>query len=256
MIDNRAIIDESAKIAKDVVIGPWSIVGAEVEIGSGTVIGPHVCISAKTKIGKNNKIYQFSSIGEDPQSLDFAGESTSLEIGDDNIIREFCTLNRGTQAGGSVTRIGNKNFIMAYAHIAHDCQVGNSAVFANNASLAGHVKVRDHVVLGAFTGIHQFCTIGSYSFLGRGCKVYRDILPYMMVVGNPAVHHGLNSVGLKRHGFQDAQLSEIRKAFRVLFKQGLPWREACSKVKEMSKKTPELTLMLDLMDASERGIAR
>lgn len=192
MIDPRAIIDPKAELAADVHIGAFSIIGPEVVIGAGTWVGPHVVVNGPTRIGRDNKIFQFSSLGEMPQDKKYQGEPTLLEIGDRNVIREFCTLNRGTAQGGGVTRIGHDNWIMAYVHLAHDCLIGNQTIFANNASLAGHVVVEDQVILGGFTQVHQFCTLGAHSFTAFGSGIAKDVPPYVMVAGHPAAPHGLN----------------------------------------------------------------
>lgn len=255
-IDPRAIIDATARIADDVTIGPWTFIGANVEINSGTIIGPHVTIERDTIIGKNNKIYQFASLGADPQDIGYKGERTYLEIGDHNIIREFSTLNRASTKGDGITRIGNHNFLMNYIHIAHDCIVGNHVIFANNASIAGHVRIDDYAVLGAFTGIHQFCHIGAYSFLGRATKVYQDILPYMSVTGNPGAPKSLNLVGLKRYGFNGSTLSQLKAAYKLFYHRDLKLTEIHEKLTSMSKETPEIQLILDMLNRTSRGIAR
>lgn len=255
-IDPRAIIDASARIAEDVTIGPWTYVGANVEINSGTVVGPHVNIDRDTLIGKNNRIYQFASIGADPQDAGYTGKQTYLEIGDHNIIREFTTLNRGSTKGEGVTRIGSNNFLMAYIHIAHDCKVGDHVIFANNASIAGHVTIDNHVVLGAFTGIHQFCHIGAYSFLGRATKIYQDILPYMSVTGNPGAPRSLNLVGLKRYGFNTSTLSKLKLAYKLFYRRDLKLTEIHDQLTQMLEATPEIQLILDMLNRTERGIAR
>ncbi|MDF1761566.1 MAG: acyl-ACP--UDP-N-acetylglucosamine O-acyltransferase [Coxiellaceae bacterium] len=256
MIHPTAIIDPSATIADDVSIGPYTIIEADVSIGEGTWVGSHVVIKGETAIGKHNKIYQYASLGEDPQDLDYNGEKTRLEIGDHNIIREFSTINRGSSGGEGVTHVGNNNFIMNYAHIAHDCRVGNHTVFANNAGIAGHVTVEDFVILGAFSGVHQFCRIGAYSFLGRATKIVKDIPPYMMVAGNPGVPSSLNLVGLKRHGFDKDTLRQLREAYKVLYRRGLTLADAQQQLKQMSVDCPALELLVSAIDQSSRGIAR
>jgi UDP-N-acetylglucosamine acyltransferase len=255
VIDERAIIDPSAKIAEGVTIGPWSIVGANVEIGEGTIIGPHVIIKAGTIIGRENKIYQFASVGEDPQHLNYKGENTLLRIGDRNVIREFCTLNRATVQGGGETSIGNDNFLMAYVHIAHDCKVGNHTIFVNNASLAGHVTVQDNATIGAFVGIHQFCHIGAYSFI-TAAMVGKDVPPYVIVTGNTAAVCGLNTVGLKRSGFTSETITMLRRAYNVLFRQGLNVKDALVELEKMVLSCPEVQLFIDAMNNSNRGIVR
>lgn len=256
MIHPTAIIDPKAQIADDVTIGPYSVIGDGVTIGEGTWIGSHVVIKGETHIGSHNKIYQFASIGEDPQDIDYNGENTRLEIGDHNLIREFCTINRGSTSGDGITRVGDHNFLMNYVHIAHDCQVGNHTIFANNAGIAGHVAVEDFVVMGAFSGVHQFCTIGAYSFLGRATKIVKDIPPYMMVAGNPGVPCGLNAVGLKRHGFESSTLRQLREAYKVLYRRGLKLSEAQVILKEMSQECDAVARLLASVESSTRGIAR
>lgn len=255
MIDERAIIDPSAKIAPNVTIGPWSMVGPEVEIGEGTTIGPHVVIKCSTVIGRNNKIGQFASLGEDPQHLNYKGEKTLLKIGDNNIIREFCTLNRGTIQGGGVTNVGDNNFLMAYVHIAHDCKVNDHAIFVNNASLAGHVTVQDYATIGAFVGIHQFCTIGAYSFI-TAAMVGKDVPPYVMVTGNTASVCGLNVVGLKRRGFSSQTITLLRRAYNIMFRRGLEMKQASLELEDMLADCPEVQLFLDAMNNSTRGLVR
>ncbi len=256
MIHPTAVIDPLATIADDVTIGPYSVIEGEVSIGAGSWVGSHVFIKGNATIGQRNKIYQFASLGEDPQDLDYGGEPTYLEIGDDNIIREFTSINRGSAGGNGVTRVGNNNFIMNYAHIAHDCQVGNHVVFANNAGIAGHVTVEDFVILGAFAGVHQFCRIGAYSFLGRATKIVKDIPPYMMVAGNPGVPCSLNLVGLKRQGFDNGTLRQLREAYKVLYRRGLKLDEAQQQLKLMVADCPQVALLVDAIEQSDRGIAR
>lgn len=256
MIHESAIIDPTAKIADGVSIGPYSVIGADVTIGSGTWIGSHVVIKGETRIGQHNKIYPFASIGEDPQDLDYQGDATQLVIGDHNLIREFCTINRGSSGGDGITRVGDHNFLMNYVHIAHDCVVGNNTIFANNAGIAGHVAVEDFVVLGAFSGVHQFCRIGAYSFLGRATKIVKDIPPYMMVAGNPGVPCGLNTVGLKRHGFDNSTLRQLREAYKVLYRRGLKLSDAQIQLQDMATDSSEVKRLLMAIEQSTRGIAR
>lgn len=255
MIDERAIIHPTAKIAHDVTIGPWTIIGPDVEIGEGTVIGPHVVVNGPTKIGKNNRIYQFASVGEDPQDKKFKGEKTWLEVGDSNTIREFCTLNRGTGAGGGITKIGSHNLLMAYVHIAHDCILGDHIVMANSAGLAGHVVVEDYAIMSAFTGIHQFCIVGRHSFVGRGALVTKDIPPFMLVAGDsqPAAY-GLNLEGLKRHNFDAQRIMTLKKAYKALYRQNLPFAQALDTLKELAKESADVEEMLTFVEKSERGI--
>jgi UDP-N-acetylglucosamine acyltransferase len=254
VIDERAIIHPSAKIENDVSIGPWSVIGPNVEIQRGTEIGPHVVIKKDTIIGRDNKIYQFASLGEDPQHVNYKGEETVLTIGNNNTIREFCTLNRGTKQGGGVTAIGDNNFLMAYVHIAHDCLVGNSTIFVNNASLAGHVKVADHATV-AMSAVHQFCNIGAYSFV-TAAMVGKDVPPYVIVTGNTAAIYGLNTVGLKRRGFSADTITMLRRAYNVLFRQGLNVKEAIKELEKMVLECPEVQLFIDAVNDSNRGLVR
>ncbi len=256
VIDPRAIVDPSAIIASDVRISPFAIIGPNVEIGSGTYIGPNVYIHSNTKIGCNNKIEAFAALGGDPQHSGYQGEPTFLEIGDDNIIREFCTFHRGTVQGGGVTRIGSRNFFMAYVHVAHDCIVGNEVTLANNASLAGHVQVEDFAWFGAFCAVHQFVSIGAYSFLGRATKVGQDIPPYMLVTGIPGAPRGINLVGLKRHGFSDQSIRAFKRAYSLTYRQDLRLQEALIELERMSLEYPEVKSFVEAIRNSKRGIAR
>ena len=256
MIDEKAQIHASAEIADGVTIGPWTLIGPNVRIGKGTRIGAHVVVKENTTIGENNDIHSFASIGDDPQCLSFKGQTTQLVIGDNNLVREFCTLNRGTEEGGGVTQIGNHNYFMAYTHVAHDCRVGNHTVFSNNASIAGHVEVGDHVIFGAFTGVHQRCRIGAYSFLGRACKVVGDVLPFLLIEGNPGVPRGLNLVGLQRNGFSEETIRRVKEAYRILYRRGLKLEEAMVLLREHAAEVAEVRDMLTAIEQSHRGIAR
>jgi UDP-N-acetylglucosamine acyltransferase len=256
VIDPRAIIDKDARLASDVVVGPWSIIGPDVEIGAGTVIGPHVVIARSTRIGCNNRIYQFATIGEDCQDKKYHGETTYLEIGDHNIIREGCTLHRGTVQDKSLTRIGNHNLLMAYVHIAHDCIVGDHTVFANNATLGGHVQVADWAILGGYTLVHQFCQIGGHAFCGTGSVVLKDIPAYVMVNGNSAKAHGINSDGLRRRNFSDEQINTIRRAYRILYREGHSAAEAIEQIAALVDESPVLLPLLESLRGSTRGIVR
>jgi UDP-N-acetylglucosamine acyltransferase len=251
-----AIIHSGAKLADDVEIGAYSIIGEHVEIGAGTHIGPHVVIGGHTRIGKNNRIFQFSSLGEIPQDKKYADEPTRLEIGDNNTIREFCTFNLGTAQDAGVTRVGNNNWIMAYVHLAHDCQIGNHTIFANNAQLAGHVVVEDYAILGGFTVVHQFCQIGSHVITGMGTILLQDIPPYVTVSGNPAAPHGTNSEGLKRRGFSSAAVMAIKRAYKTLYKSGLSLEQAKDAILEQAAEHPELNVLADFLNHSQRGIVR
>ncbi len=255
-IHPTAIIDPSAKLAEGVTVGAYSVIGADVEIGENTWIGPHVVINGPTSIGRENKIFQFASIGEAPQDLKYDGEPTRLEIGDRNTIRESVTINRGTPGGGGVTRIGNDNLLMAYIHIAHDCQVGNHVIFSNNASLAGHAIIGDYVILSGFTLIHQFCSVGSYAFTGMGSAISKDVPPYLMVNGNPAAPHGLNKVGLKRRGFSDEQIRNLNTVYKILYRQGNPYEEAKRQIVAMGDAHDEVKRFAEFLEKSERSIIR
>ncbi|MFP5345390.1 MAG: acyl-ACP--UDP-N-acetylglucosamine O-acyltransferase, partial [Gammaproteobacteria bacterium] len=226
MIDARAVIAPDARIGDGVTVGPYSVIGSGVEIGAGTWIGPHVVINGPTRIGRDNKIYQFASLGDAPQDKKYAGENTRLEIGDRNVIREYCTINRGTAQDKGVTRVGHDNWIMAYAHIAHDWVVGDQTIFANAASLAGHVTVGDCAILGGFTLVHQYCMIGAHCFCGMGSVISMDVPPYVMVSGHPARPHGINSEGLKRRGFSAEALRALREAYKLIYKSSLTLSEA------------------------------
>lgn len=256
MIDPHAIVDAGAVLADDVSVGPFAVIGADVEIGAGTSIGPHAVIKGPTRIGRENKIYQFASVGEDPQDKKYAGEPTRLEIGDRNVIREYCTINRGTAQDLGVTRIGDDNWIMAYVHIAHDCTIGNQTIFANAASLAGHVTIDDHAILGGFTLVHQFCRIGAHCFTAMGSAVTKDVPPFVMVAGNPGHPHGLNVEGLKRRNFGAEVIQEMRRAYKVLYKSNLKLDEARGRITEMVAGCPELKVLADFLGQSGRGIIR
>lgn len=256
MIHPTAIIHEGAKLAPDVSIGPYSIIGEHVEIGMGTWIGPHVVITGHTRIGKDNKIFQFSSLGEMPQDKKYQGEETWLEIGDRNVIREFCTFNRGTSQDVGVTRVGDDNWVMAYVHLAHDCQIGNHTIFANNAQLAGHVHVGDYAILGGFTVVHQFCHIGGHCITGMGTILFKDVPPYVTAAGHEAKPHGINSEGLKRRGFSSGAVMEIKRAYKTLYKSGLTLEEAKQALVEQANSCSEIQLLLDFLADSTRGIIR
>ncbi|MCG6971081.1 MAG: acyl-ACP--UDP-N-acetylglucosamine O-acyltransferase [Gammaproteobacteria bacterium] len=256
MIHPQAIVDPKANIAPGVSIGAFSIIGADVIIEEGTWVGPHVVINGPTTIGKNNKIYQFASIGEAPQDKKYAGEPTRLEIGDNNIIRESVTISRGTAQDSGVTRLGNDNLIMAYAHIAHDCQVGNSTVFANSTSLAGHVHVADYVIFGGFTLVHQFCKIGAYCFTAMGSAISKDVPPYLRVAGHMAKPYGLNSEGLKRRGFSPDAIAQLRDAYKILYRSSLTLEQATQRLSEKAEASKEIKYFLDFIKASGRGIIR
>lgn len=255
-IHPTAVIDPGAKIAPNVSVGAYSVIGPDVDIGPECEIGPHVVLSGPLRLGSRNRVFQFASIGEIPQDKKFGGEISALEIGDDNTIREFVTINRGTAEGGGSTRIGHRNWIMAYVHIAHDCLVGNDVVFANGASLAGHVEVGDWVTLGGFTLVHQFCRLGMGSFTAMGSCVRQDVPPYVMTAGDPAQPHGVNVEGLKRKGYSAKAQQAIREAYRVLYMRGLRLQEALTTLNGASEREPAITALVEFIKASERGIVR
>jgi UDP-N-acetylglucosamine acyltransferase len=256
VIHPQAVIDPSARIADDVQIGPFTVIGPDVEIGSGTWIGPHVVIQGPTRIGKDNRIFQFASLGEIPQDKKFHGESTRLEIGDRNRIREFCTINRGTEDGGGITRVGSDNWFMAYCHIAHDCVVGNDTVFANAASLAGHVEVADHAILGGFTTVHQFCRLGAHSFTGQASAITRDVPPYVMVAGNRAKPAGINKEGLRRHGFSSETIEALHRAYRLTIFSTSREATDTAELDRLAEDFSEVRGFLDFIADSTRGIVR
>lgn len=256
MIHEQAIVDASAKISADAEIGPFCVVGAEVEIGSGTSVGPHTVIRGPIRIGRDNRIFSFSSIGEAPQDLKYAGEPTWLVIGDRNTIREYVTLNRGTEEGGGVTRIGDDNLFMAYSHVAHDCTVGDRTVFANAASLAGHVDIGDWAILGGFTSVHQFVRIGPHSFTGLGTVVTRDVPPFVTAAGNHARPYGLNKNGLKRRGFGPEAIRALHRVYMLLVKIRSKDEGARAEADRLAAEHPEVRQFLDFLDSSERGIIR
>jgi UDP-N-acetylglucosamine acyltransferase len=256
VIHSTAIIDPKAEIASDVEIGAYSVIGADVRIDSGTTVGNHVVIQGPTTIGKNNRIFHFCSLGEQPQDKKYAGEPTTLEIGDGNTIREFCTFNRGTVQDAGKTSLGNDNWVMAYVHIAHDCMIGNHTIFANNSSLAGHVTVHDHAILGGFTLVHQFCKIGSHVITAVGSVVFKDIPPYVTAAGYDAQPHGINSEGLKRRGFSAETMLQLKRAYKTLYKSGLTLDEAKAQLREQREACADVGLILDFLETSTRGIIR
>jgi len=256
VIHQTAIIDPSATIADNVTIGPFSVIGADVEIGAGCEIASHVVINGPTKLGQKNKIYQFSSIGEDPQDKKFDGEATLLEIGDNNLIRESCTINRGTVQGGGITKIGNNNWIMAYVHVAHDCIIGNDNILANNASLAGHVVIDDFVILGGFTLVSQFNYIGSHAFSAMGSVISRNIPPYVLVSGHMAKPVGVNVEGLKRREFSEVQIKNIRQAYKLIYRSGLRIEDAEQKLQQIEQENTEISSFVDFLTKQQGGIIR
>lgn len=251
-----AIVDSQSRLAKDVEVGPYAVIGPLVEIGPGSRIGPHAVITGETRIGANCAIWQFASVGDAPQDKKYAGEATRLEIGANNTIREFCTLNRGTAQGGGVTRIGDGNWIMAYVHIAHDCQIGDRTVFANNAQLAGHVDVGDDAILGGFTVVHQFVRIGAHSITGMGTTVLQDIPPYIKASGNPARPYGINAEGLQRRGYSAARLAALKRAYKTLYRSGFSLDEAANELRAQLGASPELKPLIEFLAAPGRGIIR
>jgi len=255
-IDSHAIVDPSAKLADDVQVGPFSIIGPDVEIGEGSVIGPHVVLKGPTTIGKNNKIYQFSSVGEDTPDLKYQGESTRLEIGDNNVIREGVTIHRGTVQDRGTTTIGNDNLIMAYVHIGHDSVVGNHTILVNNTALAGHVYVNDWVILSGYTLVHQFCHIGAHAFTGMGTAVGKDLPPFVMAFGSPAEARAINSEGLKRRGFSKEEIATLTKAYKFIYRKGLTVEESCLELEGLLENCNHVQLMIDAIRNSKRGIVR
>lgn len=256
MIHPQAIVSSDAEVAEGAEVGPFSVIGDGVEIGEGTSIGPHVVVKGPTRIGRDNRIFQFASIGDDPQDKKYAGESTSLEIGDRNTIRECCTINRGTVQDEGVTRIGSDNWLMAYVHVAHDCQIGNHTILANSATLAGHVQLGDFAIMGGFTGVHQYCRIGAHSFLGMYAGITRDVPPFVMVSGRPAEPKGINLEGLKRQEFSAEQIKSIRNAYKVIYRSGLKLAEAVERLDEVVDDQPEIRPLVDFLRSSKRSIIR
>jgi len=256
-IHKTAIVDKSAKLAKDLEVGPYTVIGPEVEIDSGTWVGSHVVIKGPTKIGKNNKIYQFASVGEDPQDKKYKGERSSLVIGDNNSIRECVTIHRGTAQDNNITTIGSHNLFMAYSHIAHDCIVGNHCVFANSSAVAGHVRVDDHVIMSGLSGIHQFVHLGKHSFISNCSIINKDVPPFVMVTGgaNPTAC-GLNLEGLKRHGYTPDDVLWLRRAYKVIYRQGLRAEQAIEVLKQMEADNKYVKVFTEFLLSSKRGIIR
>ncbi len=256
MIHPTAIVHSGAKLGEGVSVGAYSIIGPEVEIGAGTQIGPHVVIEGRTRIGSDNRIFQFSSLGAAPQDKKYGGEPTRLEIGDRNTIREFCTFNRGTVQDLGVTRLGSDNWIMAYVHLAHDCTVGDNTIFANNAQLAGHVRVGDYAILGGFTAVHQFVTIGAHALTALGTVLLQDLPPYVTAAGNTARPYGINSEGLRRRGFAPESVAAIKAAYKTLYKSGLSLEQAREDLARQSESHGEVGLFLEFLRDSRRSIVR
>lgn len=255
-IDPRAIVSPQAELAADVTVGAFSVIGGDVRIGAGSWVGPNAVITGHTTLGANNKVFQFASIGDAPQDLKYAGEPTRLVIGDRNVFREFTSMNRGTAQGGGVTTIGSDNLFMSYTHVAHDCHVGNKVVMANYATLGGHVEIGDWVIMGGYSGIHQFTKVGAHAFLGNNAAVTRDVPPYLMVVGSPAVPHSINSEGLKRRGFTPEQIRNLKNAYRVLYRSDLKLADALAELNARAANQPELRIFVDFIGESTRSIVR
>ena len=256
MIHPAAIVHKDAKLAPDVEVGPFSVIGAHVEVGAGTSIGSHTVIAGRTRIGANNRIFHHVVLGEIPQDKKYAGEPTVLEIGDGNTIREFCTFHTGTVQDAGVTRLGDDNWVMAYVHVAHDTQIGSHTVLANLVTLAGHVTIHDHVILGGGTMVHQFCRVGTHAFTAGGSIVLRDVPPFVMASGNSAQPHGINVEGLKRRGFGAQAIEEIRRAYKTLYKSGLALEEAKAAVRAQAASCKELDMFVEFLDSSTRSIIR
>jgi UDP-N-acetylglucosamine acyltransferase len=256
VIDPRASVDPSARIADDVEVGPWTLIGPDVEIGAGSRIASHVVIKGPTRIGANNRIFQFSVVGEDTPDLKYKGEPTRLVIGDHNVIREGVTIHRGTVQDRSETTIGDHNLIMAYAHIGHDSVIGNHCILVNNASLAGHVHLGDWVILSGYTLVHQFCHVGAHAFSGASTFIGKDVPPYVLVNGNPAEAKGINVEGLKRRGFSSAAINALRRAYKTIYRQGLTVEEALAELRAMTAEHAEVQPLIDALQNSERGIVR
>lgn len=256
MIHPSSIVDASAQIGSNVSIGPFSVIGPNVTIGDNTQIASHVVIEGHTTIGKNNKIFQYASIGAEPQSVGYKGEPTQVLIGDDNIFREFVTINRGTVEDAGVTRIGNSNFLMAYVHIAHDCRLGNNTIFVNCSSLAGHVDVGDFVIMGGFSLVHQFCRVGSHCITGIGAVCIQDVPPYTLVAGNKAITHGINVRGLRRRNFSSSDITELKKAYKLIYRSGLTTNNAVEEIKKQQWESEHIGLLLEFFNDSKRGVIR
>lgn len=256
MIDSRAVVAPSAELEEGVVVEPFAIIDADVKIGARTRIGAHAVVRGPTTMGKDNRIFQFASVGEDPQDMKYAGEKTRLEIGDRNTIREFVTIHRGTVQDRAVTRLGNDNLLMAYVHVAHDCRIGNHAILANAASLGGHVSIHDWAILGGFTMVHQFCRIGAHCFTGMGSAISKDVPPYLLVGGNPARPNGINVTGLQRRGFSPAAVLTIKRAYKQLYMQGLKLDEAKKAVEKSAAECSELGVMVQFLRKDGRSILR
>jgi len=255
-IHPSAVIFPDAELAENVRIGPFAVVGSGVQIGAGSTIGAHCVVTGPTIIGPNNRFYPFASIGDDPQDKKYGGEVTRLEIGSGNTIREYCTINRGTVQDAGITRIGNNNWLMAYTHVAHDCRLGSEIVMANGATLGGHAHISDYAILSAFSAIHQFCRVGAYSFIGAYGGIARDVPPYVIAFGQPPEPRGINVEGLRRHDFTLRQIRHLKEAYRILYRSDLRLEEARDRLVERADDQPELAILIEFLDKSERGIFR
>lgn len=256
MSSNSPIIHPTAKIGADVKIGPWTIVGADVEIGDGCEISSHVILKGPMRLGKRNRIFQFSSVGEDPSDKKYHGEITRIEIGDDNIIREGATLHRGTEIGGGITRVGSHNLFMPYTHVAHDCIVGNNTIFSNNSAISGHVIVEDWAILGGYAGVYQFLRIGAHSFVGAQTHVNMDVPAFVIVNGTPPQAKGINITGLERRGFSKEAIQALRKAFKIMYRKGNILEEALVEMQSLVAEAPDVATLIASVRASNKGILR
>jgi UDP-N-acetylglucosamine acyltransferase len=256
VIDPRAVVSAGARVAADAEVGPFAVIGGDVEIGPRTWVGPHALIVGHTTVGADNKIFQFASVGEAPQDKKYAGEPTRLQIGDRNVIREYCTISRGTALDLGVTRIGSDNLFMAYTHVAHDCLIGNNVILVNLAMIAGHVYIGDWAILSGYVAVHQHCKIGAHAFIANNCGVTRDVPPYVMAVGNPAEPHSINSEGLKRRGFSVEQIRNLRNAYKILYRSDLPLNVAIEQLSALVPTQPELQPLVEFIATSERSLIR
>jgi len=255
-VHSTAIVAPGAKLHATAEVGPYAVIGPQVEIGAGTTVGPHAVIDGRTRLGERNKVFQFASVGAPPQDLKYAGEDSALEIGNENLIREFTTLHKGTKGGGGVTRIGDRNLFMAYAHVAHDCQVGNGCVLANAATLGGHVEIGDNVILGGLAAVHQFTRIGQHAFVAGGAMVVMDVPPFCIAQGDRAELAGVNTIGLARHGFGEDRITRVKEAYRILFRSKLPLEEAVERLRTELGDQSEIQTLLDFVTTSQRGLTR
>ena len=255
-VHSTAIVAPGAKLHATAEVGPYAVIGPQVEIGAGTTVGPHAVIDGRTRLGERNKVFQFASVGAPPQDLKYAGEDSALEIGNENLIREFTTLHKGTKGGGGVTRIGDRNLFMAYAHVAHDCQVGNGCVLANAATLGGHVEIGDNVILGGLAAVHQFTRIGQHAFVAGGAMVVMDVPPFCIAQGDRAELAGVNTIGLARHGFSEDRIARVKEAYRILFRSKLPLEEAVERLRTELGDQSEIQVLLAFVTTSQRGLTR